>query len=213
MRQPLSLLHVEYETGDSVGALLALISQTPIFVMVAYATLFVSRRDLATASLLTGQLLNEASNYALKHILAEPRPAGAPGFAPEHGMPSNHSQFMGFLVSAGALWALRRWRAGVIWRLAAVLGALVLATLVCASRLYLGYHDVRQVVAGAVVGVVSGIAWHAFTETALRPLFPAIANTSLARFLLVRDCSHVDNIILAEYLAAAPAKRKSAHRA
>jgi dolichyldiphosphatase len=207
MRQPLSVLHVEYESGDAIGALAALITQTPIFVMVSYATLLLSRRDLSTASLLLGQLLNEVLNYVLKHACAEPRPVGAPAFAPEHGMPSNHAQFIGFLVSAGSLWAVRRWGVGIMWRALSVVSGVALGTAVCASRLYLGYHDTRQVVAGVVVGFLSGASWHVMTEMVLRPAFPAIAATPLARFFLIRDCTHVQNIIMAEYLIATKGKR------
>ena len=212
MRQPLSVLHVEYESGDVIGAIAALVTQTPIFIMVSYATLLVSRRDLSTASLLLGQLLNEVLNYVLKHIFAEPRPVGAPAFAPEHGMPSNHAQFIGFLVSAGSLWAVRRWGVGVIWRALSVVGGVALGTAVCASRLYLGYHDIRQIVAGVVVGIVSGSCWHVLTEIFIRPAFPALAATPLARFFLIRDCSHLPNVIMAEYLVAtASATRGKRH--
>jgi len=207
MRRPLSILHVEYEDGDAVGALAALVSQAPVFCIVAYAALLASRRDLTTASLLAGTLLNEALNAALKAALAEPRPAGAPPFAPAHGMPSNHAQFAGFAFAALSLWAARRWGAGAAWRAAAVAAGAAAAAAVCASRLYLGYHDARQVGAGAAVGAVAGAAWHALTEAVLRPAFPALAATPLARFLLVRDATHVPHILAAEYAVCAPAPR------
>lgn len=207
MRVPLSLLHVEYEAGDALGKLLALVSQAPIFVMVAYATLIASRRDLGTASLALGQLLNEALNYALKHALREPRPASTPGHAPEFGMPSNHAQFAGFAAAAVALWAARRWRVGARWRALAAAAAAAGAAAVCASRLYLGYHTRAQVAAGAAVGAAAGAAWHAFTEAALRPRFAALAATRAARWALVRDCSDV-NVIEAEYAAVAGAGKR-----
>jgi len=208
MRVPLSIMHAEYESGDPLGALCALLSQVPVFTMVSYATLLASRRDLFTASHVAGTLLNEALNFALKRALAEPRPAGAPAHAPAHGMPSNHAQFCGFAFAALGLWAARRWRAGAPWRAAAVAGGAALAAATCASRLYLGYHDARQVAAGAAVGAAAGAAWHALTEAALRPAFPSLAATALARFLLVRDASGV-NVLMAEYAACAPAAGKA----
>ena len=197
-RVPLSLLHVEYDSGDRVGALFALVSQTPIFIMVAFATLLLSRRDLATASLLAGQLLNEVFNYALKTAIEEPRPDGAPAHAPAHGMPSNHAQFMGFWAAALALWAARRWSSSAVERALVVVGAIALAVAVCVSRLYLGYHTRAQVVVGAAVGALAGAGWHLFTETALRPLFASVVALKLAKILYIRDCSHA-NVLEAEF--------------
>ena len=38
-----SLTHVVYQEGDDVGKLASLVTLTPIFIMVSYATLIVSR--------------------------------------------------------------------------------------------------------------------------------------------------------------------------
>ena len=48
-------------------------------------------------------------------------------------------------------------------RAGASAGALVVAALVAWSRVYLGYHSVRQVVAGCVAGAGCGAAWFAVT--------------------------------------------------
>jgi len=73
---PLSILHVVYTKGDHLGQLLALFSQMPIFIMVAYATLACSRRDLALLTMLCGQLLNEILNSILKRLFGHARPLG-----------------------------------------------------------------------------------------------------------------------------------------
>ncbi len=199
---PLSATYVVYQQGDLLGELLALISLTPIFIMVAYAVLLASRRDLHTASLLLGQLLNEALNYVLKHIIKEPRPSRASAeFLPEYGMPSNHAQFMGFWAGYLLLWAASgRWQVGAGWRCCAVLLLLAGTGAVGASRVYLHYHTVQQVLAGCCCGALAGLAWFAATEAALRPRFSAWAQLPWARWLLIRDCSHV-NVLLAEYAA------------
>ena len=63
-----SLTHVQYVQGDPWGFPAALVTLSPVFVMVAYATLVVSRRDLATAALCAGQLANEAvKSYIGRH--------------------------------------------------------------------------------------------------------------------------------------------------
>ena len=45
-RKPFSLTYVTYEEGDSVGLVCALLALAPVFIIVAYATLLVSRREL-----------------------------------------------------------------------------------------------------------------------------------------------------------------------
>ena len=80
-----------------------------------------------------------------------------------------------------------------------------------ASRVYLGYHTPRQVLAGYVVGLGLGCAWHAVTESLLRPRFAAIAEWPVCRALLIRDCSDVD-VVQAEYAAVMRKKRGVADR-
>lgn len=208
-----SLTHVQYEEGDRLGFLLALVSQTPVFVMVSYAVLLCSRRDLATAALATGQLLNEVVNYVLKHAIRQPRPAHVhahAGSLPKWGMPSDHAQFVGFAAGYLTLWALRRWSVGRAWRGGVALAVHLGAGAVMFSRVYLGYHTVDQVVAGYCVGLGLGAAWHAVTEAYLRPRFASVTRWSVARALLVRDCSDV-NVLQAEYAAVTATRPRQKH--
>jgi dolichyldiphosphatase len=200
--QPFSLTYVVYPVGDTFGELFALLSLAPVFIIVALATLLASRRDLATACFLVGQLGNEVLNWVLKHAVKAVRPASVLGRAwvPQYGWPSNHCQFMGFSAAYVCLWAGSRWRVGSSWRLLTCATALALAALVAASRLYLGYHDREQVGAGLVIGALAGAAWFGLTELALRPLFPSIVSSHLGRWAWVRDGSNVD-VLRAEYEA------------
>ena len=196
-----SLTHVEYTAGDRIGFLLALVSLTPVFVMCAYTVLIVSRRDLATMSLALGHLLNEAVNYALKHVIRQPRPAHADTRAdsqPKWGMPSDHAQFVGFAAGYITLWALRRWRIARSWRVILSVAVHAGAALVMLSRVYLGYHTLEQVVIGYAVGLCLGAVWHVTVEGLMRPRFAAIARWGVARWLLIRDCSNV-NVLSVEY--------------
>lgn len=216
-----SLTHVQYKHGDHVGFLMALISLSPIFAMVSYATLGIVRRDLATASLCFGQLLNEVINYALKHTIKEPRPvilgaahaAALHAGAPKYGMPSDHSQFMAFLATYLAVWALRSWKAPAHERYFVILASQLAAAAVAASRVYLGYHSVLQVLAGYGVGCVTGVVWYAVTQACLRPLFPALANSALGRTLRMRDSTRVDDVLGLEYRAIAAASAAAAAEA
>lgn len=92
--RPFSLTYVVYPDGSKLGWLAALVSMSPPFIIVSLVTLLASRPDCHSATLLAGQLLNEALNYVLKHIIREPRPNGGEHAAhmPKWGMPSNHAQ-------------------------------------------------------------------------------------------------------------------------
>lgn len=199
--RPFSATHVLYEDGDRFGQLMALLSLTPIFVMVAYATLVARCRDLATLALLVGQLGNEVLNYALKHLIKEERPFTVHQWSPKYGMPSNHSQFMAFWAAWLSLWALRKWGAPRPLRLAGAGAVQALSTAVMYSRVFLKYHTYAQVGAGFVVGTVAGALWYAAVEVVLRPRFAGLADSWIGRTLLLMDCTHCDNVLVAEYNA------------
>jgi dolichyldiphosphatase len=209
-----SYTHVLYPDGDRLGWVFALLTLTPIFVMVSYATLLASRRDLATAALTAGQLLNEVLNYVLKHAVREPRPTHVHTHwkdQPKFAMPSNHAQFVGFTATYLVLWVVRRWRVPAAYRALAVAGLLGGAAAVGVSRVYLAYHTTAQILVGWAVGAAAGCAWFGVTESVLRPLFPRVASWPLSRALLLRDCSAVEDVLTVEYEAtvrAAAAGRK-----
>lgn len=219
---PFSFTHVMYDARDPVGKLMALLSLSPVFVCVAYATLLLSRRDLHVATLALGQLLNEVFNYVLKRLLRQPRPDGFSQLhlhAPKYGMPSNHAQFMGFLAGYVALWALLRWRASAtrivhshhhhitssVEKALFVAGVWTLTALVSFGRVYLGYHTPVQVVVGLAVGAVTAGLWFTTVELLMRPHFSRVAAWPLAVVLRVRDCSHVDTLAV-EYVAVSRSK-------
>ncbi|KAK4162766.1 putative dolichyldiphosphatase [Cladorrhinum sp. PSN259] len=67
-------------------------------------------------------------------------------------------------------------------------GAFVVAGLVAWSRVYLGYHTVKQVLAGAVAGVVSAVAWFAVTYLMREMgLLAWLLEFPVARWLRIRD--------------------------
>lgn len=73
-------------------------------------------------------------------------------------------------------------------RLAVSLAALALAALVAWSRVYLGYHSPRQVLAGALVGALCAAAWFAATALLRRSGWLAwVLDTRPAAALRLRD--------------------------
>ncbi|KAH6626210.1 hypothetical protein B0J18DRAFT_134854 [Chaetomium sp. MPI-SDFR-AT-0129] len=74
-------------------------------------------------------------------------------------------------------------------------GAVLVAALVAWSRVYLGYHTVRQVLAGCAAGVVCGVGW--FTATYVLRETGLLAwglETPPARWLRIRDLVVVEDL-------------------
>ncbi|KAI9472729.1 dolichyldiphosphatase 1 [Coemansia mojavensis] len=202
------LTHFQYHDGDHLGMLLALISLVPIFLIVAETTIIFSRREVTGVLLLSGQLLNEAFNLALKHIICQDRPHKHLGDG--YGMPSSHSQFMGFFAFYVCVYFETQVKVHVAHKRAIQLGAIVLAVLVLLSRVYLRYHTWRQVLVGAIVGIVSGAVWYWIVECIRSTnVFKHVLESNICRWLLIRDSRNVANIALAEYNLSTSTKTKS----
>lgn len=96
-----SITFVEYEEGNLVSFLLAVISLSPIFAVIGHASSLLVKRDLFSICLFIGALGCALLNEVLKHILQQPRPTGSRKDG--HGMPSNHSQLSFFFAVSVAL--------------------------------------------------------------------------------------------------------------
>lgn len=210
MRQPFSLTYVTYETGDRIGELCALLSLAPPLIVVAYATLLVARRDAHLFYIFLGQVVNLALNASLKATLNQPRPPGCDHPGP--GMPSDHSQFMGFWACYSVLFLAffvpRLGRVG--WRPALALGMIVLSVAVAASRVYLGYHTLMQVVAGLSTGCVFAAIWFCvYTAVLRRWLGPWVLGSAVCQYFMIRDCAHIEDLVTFEYEAIMSKLRKA----
>jgi hypothetical protein len=71
---PFDLTHVVHAEGDALGFLFALSALVPIFLIVAYVTAIVCRREIAILVALVGQLANEVLNSLVKGVVKEARP-------------------------------------------------------------------------------------------------------------------------------------------
>lgn len=95
-------------------------------------------------------VLTAVSNGLLKDIFDDPRPpvgfAVDPRVGDSYGLPSGHAQ----IAVAMWFWIAFELRRGWAWGAAAFI-----ALGVCLSRLYLGVHDVEDVLAGAILGVAT----------------------------------------------------------
>ncbi|KAJ1993548.1 hypothetical protein GGI26_000678 [Coemansia sp. RSA 1358] len=178
---------------------LALASLFPVFLVVMETTIVLSRREATGILLLIGQLLNEASNLILKSVIQHDRPNLHLGDG--YGMPSSHSQFMAFFASYTIIYLESRIVTSPIHKRVVQAGAVVLGLLVMFSRIYLGYHTAPQVIAGGLVGLVSGCFWLWFVEYVIYPsgFVAFVLDWPVCQWLLLRDSRCISDIALAEY--------------
>ncbi len=122
------------------------------------------------------------------------------------GMPSDHSQHIFFIATFFILLVVNRLYyktnnksyqyvvKGVL-----VLAAEVTALLVSYSRVYLEYHTVEQVVVGGVIGTISGAIWFFLVHYVFSPYFHMITNWKVSEYLMIRDYTHIPNVLLFQY--------------
>ncbi|KAL9936372.1 hypothetical protein V8E36_004440 [Tilletia maclaganii] len=170
------LTHVRYDAEDPVAQLLALVTLAPIFLLCAYTTIILYRRELTFINALIGQLGCEAINWGLKRLIRQPRPIGLSGVAEEgYGMPSSHSQFMGFFAAFFVCHFVlhhpppRKPRTMVntmrrIEHFTFIVLIILMSLVVCYSRYYLLYHSVAQILVGASIGLALGLVYYYLTE-------------------------------------------------
>ncbi|XP_053598911.1 dolichyldiphosphatase 1-like [Microplitis demolitor] len=203
---PLSLTHVEYPQGDSLGHLLSLISLMPFAIIIGFLTLILFRRDLHTICFFIGVVVTDIIGLSLKYTIREARPMRRDVIYVEYGMPSSHSLLMWFFATYTALFVCLRMHQNnnstvveKLWRWTIIGGCTTVAILVSYSRIYLQYHTISQVLCGFIVGVIMGITWFFITHLVLAPFFPIIVSWRLSEFLLIRDTTLIPNVLWFEY--------------
>merc|ERR1712029_513798 len=205
-----TLTHIDYPEGDLMAQTMAILSLTPLVIVIVHLTVFACQRDLHTFFYGLGMLLNLVLNYGLKHYLKQPRPNNASnhlrdstGLNEEYGMPSCHSQFILFFSIYMLLFVKYRLRhCSNFWRSVWVFLCLCNAAFVSYGRIYLHYHDWSQVIWGSAVGAGAACAWFIFVHKVMTPNFPRMANWRLSKWLQIRDITLISNIMAFEYASA-----------
>lgn len=94
-------------------------------------------------------------NSFLKDYFQDPRPAIEfmldPKVGTSYGLPSGHAQI------AVTLWGLLAYELKNKW---ATVSSLILIALICFSRLYLGVHDMGDIISGLAIGITILLLWH-----------------------------------------------------
>ncbi|XP_058212868.1 lipid phosphate phosphatase gamma [Rhododendron vialii] len=212
-----TLTHVRYQKGDQLGHFLAWISLVPVFISLGgFTAHFMFRRELQPMFFALGLVISQLINEFIKQSVQQARPLEICSIletCDSHGWPSSHSQYMFFFATYFTL--LTYFRIGVLGRNQMAVAGLVvwpLALLTMYSRVYLGYHTVAQVFAGAGLGLVVGAAWFWVVNSVLRAYFPAIEESAFGRLFYIKDTSHIPNVLKFEYENARAARKHVSYK-
>uniref|UniRef100_A0A2P2J5N4 Lipid phosphate phosphatase gammaic n=1 Tax=Rhizophora mucronata TaxID=61149 RepID=A0A2P2J5N4_RHIMU len=209
-----TLTHVRYQKGDRLGQFLAWVSLVPVFISLGgFVSHFMFRRELQGMFFAIGLLISQFINELIKKSVQQARPETCAllEMCDSHGWPSSHSQYMFFFATYLTLLTIKglglseirnNWVANFLpWSL---------AVLTMYSRVYLGYHTVAQVFAGATLGILLGAAWFWVVNSAIYDYFPVIEESKFGRMFYVKDTSHISNVFKFEYDNARACRKATA---
>ncbi|KAL6958660.1 dolichyldiphosphatase [Sarracenia purpurea var. burkii] len=211
-----TLTHIRYQKGDRLGHFLAWISLVPVFISLGgFVSHFIFRRELQGMFFALGLLISQFVNEFIKKSVQQARPETCAllEMCDSHGWPSSHSQYMFFFATYFNL--LTYYKFGVLGRNQMwIVGFVVWPTAILTmySRVYLGYHTVGQVYAGAALGLVLGVGWFWVVNSLLRNYFPAIEESAFGRMFYVKDTSHIPNVLKFEYENARAARKHVSYK-
>ncbi|WBW71703.1 palmitoyl protein thioesterase/ dolichol pyrophosphate phosphatase fusion protein Pdf1 [Schizosaccharomyces osmophilus] len=156
--------HFFYHVDDFWKSIMELFSLIPQIIGIMYLTVMVTNRELDTFMQFGGQVTNEVLNYVIKIVVKHPRPSDIV-YGVGYGMPSSHSQFMGYFTAYMISWVYkyRKEEWSHISSLAKMGLYCGLSLCVCSSRYLLSYHSLSQVIVGFTAGFVFGYLWCWFT--------------------------------------------------
>ncbi|KAF9665012.1 hypothetical protein SADUNF_Sadunf16G0077900 [Salix dunnii] len=212
-----TLTLVRYKKGDQIGHFLAWVSLIPVFISLGgFLTHFLFRRELHGMFFAFGLLISQVINGIIKTFVQQARPETCVllDMCDSHGWPSSHSQYMFFfavyftlltLEGIGLLEIKNKWAVTFLpWSI---------AFLTMFSRVYLGYHTVSQVFAGAILGILLGAGWFWVVTNVIQEYFPMIEESMFGRMFYVKDTSHIRNVLKFEYDNARAARKNMAAKA
>ncbi|GAB2272372.1 hypothetical protein Dimus_007197 [Dionaea muscipula] len=206
-----TLTHIRYTKGDRLGHFLAWISLIPIFISFGgFVSLFIFRRELQGMFFALGLLISQFVNEFIKSSVKQARPATCAllEMCDSHGWPSSHAQYMFFFAMYFTLIRVRKGRinsGGTNWFFELLAWGCALLTMY--SRVYLGYHTVAQVFAGAFLGMFLAASWFWVVNWVLIDYFPVIEESAFGRWLYVKDTTHIADVMKFEYDNARAARK------
>ncbi|CAK9258662.1 unnamed protein product [Sphagnum jensenii] len=186
---PIKVVHIRYKAGDKLGYFLGIMTLVPIFIALgSIPTIVLFWRDLPTSFFAVGLVLSEGLNQIMKQIVKQPRPytCKALDSCDTFGWPSSHSQFSCFFSVYMALLAFYHLQFSEPFLRVVVIALVCLfAPTVMYSRVYLGYHTVGQVYAGAAVGITLGCLWYRIVNSVIARHFVTLEKSAFCRRFLI----------------------------
>ncbi|CCH45627.1 Dolichyldiphosphatase [Wickerhamomyces ciferrii] len=169
---PFDDTYVLYDPQDPISTISVYFSLLPIGILIFYLSWFIVTREIEPVIIAGGQVVNDIINNIVKNIIKEERPLAIDGFQSNglrsgYGMPSAHSQFMGFFAIFFTLKIWLNWKdLTCIRKILGTLGVYILGSLVAFSRVYLYYHSYKQVAVGVLLGTAIGAPYFLVTSIA-----------------------------------------------
>jgi dolichyldiphosphatase len=160
---PFDDTYVLYNPDDKLSLAAVFFTLLPIGILVFYLSWFIVTREIEPVIMAAGQVVNDIVNNVVKNHIRQERPMKIVGFQENglrsgYGMPSAHSQFMGFFAVFLMLRIWLQWRGLTVQRkVVSSIGLIVLSACVVSSRVYLHYHSWIQVAVGVLIGSGIGI--------------------------------------------------------
>ncbi|CAO2813821.1 unnamed protein product [Amaranthus hypochondriacus] len=205
----ITLTHVRYPRGDKIGHFLAWISLIPVFISLGgFVSHFFFRRELQAMFFALGLLISQIISETIKSCVRQSRPETCAllEVCESHGWPSSHSQYMFFFAMYFTLTSYLHQKSTGKYIVEII--SWCLAVLTMFSRVYLGYHSIAQVFAGAILGTFLGGVWFWVVNRVLIQYFPMIEDSAFGRMFYIKDTTHICNVLKFEYDNARAARKK-----
>ncbi|KAL5807256.1 hypothetical protein ACOSQ4_029989 [Xanthoceras sorbifolium] len=186
-----TLTDVRYRKGDQLGHFLAWVSLVPVFISLGgFVSHFIFRRELQGIFFAIGLIISQFVNEFIKRSVQQARPETC--------------ALLEILLSCKGigLWGIKN-------RLFLNVLHWSLAVLTMFSRVYLGYHTVAQVFAGATLGMLVGAGWFWVVNSVLFRYFSDIEESALGKYFCLKDTSHIPDVLKFEYDNARAARNKA----
>lgn len=216
---PFDDTYVLYDPNDVVSFISVYFSLLPIGVLIFYLSWFIITREIEPVIIAGGQVVNDVVNNIVKNIIKEDRPLMIEGFQQNglrsgYGMPSAHSQFMGFFATYFMLRVWLGWKGLTTSR--KILSTIALygtAGCVVFSRVYLYYHSLGQVLVGVSLGCFIGASYFVVIGIARAIGFiDFILSWSIVRRLWIKDSVYHAPLSLRDEYQLWLARKESEHK-
>lgn len=191
---PFDHTYILYDPRDPVSAVCVHLSLLPIYTMIFYTSWFLLSREIEPVIVVGGHLVGEIINKVVKKLIKQPRPDfhkdfGLGSHSLTYGMPSAHSQFMGFFAAYFiCVFLFKMDHFTYAQKLTGICILLGAGVLVAFSRVYLLYHTAQQVMVGVMFGALLGLIYFGVVSVARDVgLIDWVLSWPMVRYFYIKD--------------------------